>query len=200
MPTDGLPSDTADAAARLAVHFTRHRDALRRMVAFRLDERLARRLDPSDVLQEAYLNARQRIDQLDERFAHAPFLWLRQIAEQTLIDLHRRHLGAERRSVTKEFYLSGAPGPQTTSLALADLLAADDPSPSGAAMREERRTQLNAALDQMDPIDREVLALRHGEELSNAEVAELLSLTPTAASNRYIRALQRLKPLLDPPR
>lgn len=190
--SDALPAD------RLTAWFVRHRDQLRRMVAFRLDDRLAARVDPSDVLQEAYLNARQRVGQLDERFAEAPLLWLRQVTEQTLIDLHRRHLGAARRTANKEVSLHAkAWGPETTSYSLAAILCAGDSSPSNAAMREERRNQLHEALEQMDPIDREVLALRHGEELSNAEIAELLGLTPTAASNRYIRALKRLKPLLQ---
>ena len=85
---------------------------------------------------------------------------------------------------------------ETTSFSLAAVLACGSLSPSHAAIREERRDQLNEALEHMDPIDREILALRHGEELSNVEVAELLELSPTAASNRYIRALKRLKPLL----
>lgn len=192
---DGVkPTD----AHRLAEWFTNHREHLRRMVGFRLDDRLAQRIDPSDVLQEAFINARMRMREADEKFAGASLLWLRQITEQTLIDLHRRHLGAKKRSAGREVSLAAKGVGETTSLSLAAVLASGDSSPSHAAIRQERRDRLNDALDQMDAVDREILALRHGEELSNVEAAELLGLSPTAASNRYIRALKRLKPLLKP--
>jgi len=113
-----------------------------------------------------------------------------------LIDLCRRHLGAQQRAASREVVLAQPAVGLTTSMSLVAMLVGDQSSPSQAALREERRTLLEQAIEQMDPIDREVLALRHFEELSNGEVAEILGLQPTAASNRYIRALERLKQIL----
>jgi RNA polymerase sigma-70 factor (ECF subfamily) len=115
--------------------------------------------------------------------------WLRLIAQQTLIDLHRRHLGARMRSALQERVLA-------QSQSLSGFLAGKLTTPSQAMMREERRQQLQQALDSMDEIDREVLVLRHFEELNNKEVAELLAISENAASNRYVRALGRLKGML----
>ena len=182
---------------QLAELFTRHRDHLIRMVQFRIDERLAQRLDPLDIVQEAFLNAQKRLHHVAEGCAVPVLVWLRQITEQTLIDLARRHLGAQQRAANKEVSLGQAAVGHTTSTSLAAMLVGNLSSPSQAALREERRSLLEQALEQMDPIDREVLALRHFEELSNSEVAEILGLSPTAASNRYVRALERLKQILQ---
>lgn len=193
--TDGNDRPDPLDAERLGHLFTQHQAHLRRMVAFRLDERVARRIDPSDVLQEAFLNARQRLHHLNADPQVSVLVWLRQVTEQTIVDLHRRHLGAQRRAVRREVILQRGVG-QSTSLSLAAQLLGEASTPSQAALREERRTLLEQALDQMDPIDREVLALRHFEELSNSEVADLLGLQPTAASNRYVRALKHLKEII----
>ncbi len=190
-------ADEADWTARLrsgendafAPLFEMHRDRLRRMVHFRLDPRLAGRVDPEDVVQEIFLAAQQRLYAFvaEDR----PMgLWLRLVGQQALIDLHRRHLGAGKRSAARERVFAHSHG-------LSGFLVGSLTSPSQAAERQETRAQLLAALESMDEIDREVLTLRHFEDLTNNEVSELLGISVNAASNRYVRALQRLKGLLS---
>jgi RNA polymerase sigma-70 factor (ECF subfamily) len=189
-----LASGDRDALADL---FALHRDRLRRMVEFRLHPRLNRRIDPDDVLQDAYLDAVQRIDSYRQQEDPSCHLWLRLIVGQTLTDLHRRHIGAKMRSANQEVPLSRLAGPTMSSGAMSYHLSGGLTSPSGAAARNEASDLLRAALDEMDEIDREVLILRHLEELSNSEVARILDLQPSAASNRYVRALTRLKGFLQ---
>jgi RNA polymerase sigma-70 factor, ECF subfamily len=176
--------------------FGLHRDRLRRMVRLRLDRRLQGRIDPSDVLQEAQLDVLRRAAEFAAEPRMPPFLWLRLITGQRLIALHRHHLGAQKRSAGQEIMLHRGAMPQATSASLAEMLMGRLTSPTQAAQRAEVRVLLQEALNGMDPIDREVLTLRHFEELSNAEVAQVLGLTKTAASNRYIRALERLREIL----
>ena len=180
----------------LAELFSRERERLWRVVQFRLAEPLRGRLGPDDVLQEAFLAAGQRLRHYAESPATSPFIWLRMIVNQTLVDLHRRHLGAQRRDAAREVSLDGAPYAQATSASVAIQLIGVFTSPSGAAARADMLTLVQAAIEQMDPIDREVLALRHFEELTNNEVAEALGIEQKAASIRYIRALRRLKSIL----
>ncbi|MEQ1631366.1 MAG: sigma-70 family RNA polymerase sigma factor [Planctomycetota bacterium] len=168
--------------------FESQRDRLRRMVQFRLDPRLFGRIDPEDVVQDIYLAARQRLYAF-RADQHPLPLWLRLVGQQTLIDLHRRHLGAGKRSAARERVFAHSHG-------LSGFVAGTLTSPSQAAIRDELKQQLMVALESMDEIDREVLTLRHFEDLSNKEVAELLSIGENAASNRYVRALTRLKGLL----
>ena len=179
----------------LAELFARHRDKLRRMVQLRLDHRLAGRVSPSDVLQEAYIDAVKRIDHYFEKPDQSFFGWLRLVVGQRLADVHREHL-AQKRDVANEVPINrGAQG--ADSACLAACLLGSGTSPSHAAARGESFTRLEEALNQMDPLDREVLALRHFEELSNAETAALLDIQPAAASKRYVRALARLKQILE---
>lgn len=180
----------------MAELFARHRDQLRRMVRLRLDRRLQGRVDPSDVLQEAQLEVFRRAAAYAADPRMSPFVWLRFITGQQLIASHRRHLGAQMRSAGQEIALHRGPMPQATSASLAEMLLGRLTSPTQAAHRAEVRVLLQEALNSMEPLDREVLALRHFEELSNAEVAQVLGLTKTAASNRYIRALERLRQIL----
>ena len=194
--TDDLESTLARAAAGDAAGWhelvDRHHDRLRRMVALRLDPRLRGRVDPSDVLQETYFDAARR---LPAYLAEPPlpfFLWLRQLAGTHLAKAHRSHLGTRGRDVRREVALGGGV-PEASSAALADGLLGRDARPSEAAVRAELRDRLTAAIDRLDPVDREVLALRHFEQLSNAEVAAVLGLTVAAASKRYVRALERLR-------
>jgi len=187
-----LTSGNADSVAEV---FSRYQEKLQRMVRFRLDRRLYGRVDTGDVLQEVWLEASRRIEDYTSNPAVPFFIWLRQLAYQIIIDLHRRHLGAKKRNVSQEVSLGK--GNDQTSVSMAARLVGDLTSPSQAAMREERLGQLRKALEGMDEIDREVLALRHFEELGNNEVAEILGLQKTAASNRYIRALKRLKQVLE---
>jgi RNA polymerase sigma-70 factor, ECF subfamily len=180
----------------LAELFSRERERLWRVIQFRLAEPLRGRLDPDDVLQDAYLAATQRLKHYAESPATSPFIWLRMIVNQTLIDLHRQHLGAQRRDAAREVSLDRAPYAQATSASVAIQLVGNLTSPSRAAARADMFAVVQTAIEQMDPIDREVLALRHFEELTNSEVAEALGIEQKAASIRYIRALRRLKEIL----
>jgi RNA polymerase sigma-70 factor (ECF subfamily) len=180
----------------LAELFDHYRGRLRRMVRQRLDRRLRGRVDPSDVLQDAQLEILRRAPEYAGDPRVPPFLWLRLITGQRLMALHRRHLGAKMRSAGQEIALNRGPIPQATSLSLAELLLGRLTSPTQAARRAEVRLLLQEALNGMDPLDREVLTLRHFEELSNGEVAQVLGLTKTAASNRYMLAPERLREIL----
>lgn len=183
----------ANGEQALAELFSRFEPRLNKMVRFRLDQRLWGRVDPADVLQEAYLEAAARLEAYLAQPNVPVFVWLRSMTEQTLINIHRRHLGAKIRDARVEVSMHRKPSGPATSFCLAARLIGNLTSPSQAAIREEMIDQLRGAFDTMDPIDREVLALRHFEELSNNEVAEILGLQKAAASNRYVRALKRLK-------
>ncbi|MBL8725288.1 MAG: sigma-70 family RNA polymerase sigma factor [Planctomycetes bacterium] len=192
-----LPLDPNELALRqgddgaLAVLLELQRDRLLRMVQFRLDPRLVGRLDAEDVVQEAFLEAGKRLAAF--RADQKPFhLWMRLITQQTLIDLHRKHLGAQMRSAGRELVASA----HSQSATLSGLFVGHFTSPSNAVMREELRQRVEQALASMDEIDREVLVLRHFEDLSNKEAAEVLGIQENAASNRYVRALGRLKGFL----
>ena len=148
------------------------------------------------MLQEAYLAASQRLRHYAESPATSPFIWLRMMVNQTLIDLHRQHLGAQRRDAGREVSLDGSPYGPGTSASVAIQLVGTFTSPSRAAARADLLGLVQAAIERMDPIDREVLALRHFEELSNTEVAEALGIEQKAASIRYVRALRRLKEIM----
>jgi RNA polymerase sigma-70 factor, ECF subfamily len=182
----------------LAALFDASRDRLRRMIRLRLDRRLSSRVDSSDVLQEAYLDVRRRIAEYARDPAAMPFhLWLRLVTGQRLTDVHRHHLGSQMRDAGQEVSLHRGPFPQASSVSLAAQLLGKMTSASHAAIRAEHKLIVQEALNGMDPIDREVLALRHFEHLSNDETALVLGLTKSAASNRYIRALKRLKEILS---
>ena len=176
----------------LAEVFARYRDRLERMVEVRMDPRLRARLDAADVLQEVYLTASKRLTAYVAAPEAPVFIWLRGIAANTLADLHRRHLAAQARDAGREISIDQAGG-TTTSSWLAGQLMASLTSPSQAAIREEKAAQLAAAIDQLEELDREVLVLRHFELLRNHEVAMILGVSENAASNRYVRALNRLK-------
>src|SRR5438093_9540979 len=177
--------------------FSRYRGRLRVMVRLRLNRRLQGRVDPSDVLQEAYLEVCKGFAE----YARAPalpfFLWLRHITGQKLITVHRQHLGAQMRDADREVSLYRGALPQASSASLAAQLLGRLTSPTQAALRAELQIRLQEALNGMDPLDREVLTLRHFEMLTNAETAAVLGLRKSAASNRYIRALERLKDVLS---
>jgi RNA polymerase sigma-70 factor (ECF subfamily) len=125
------------------------------------------------------------------------FLWLRLEVGQKLVDLHRFHLGARMRDAGQEVSLHRGALPQVTSMSLAEHLLGKLTSASRAIMRAELKIRVQDALNSMDPHDREVLILRHFEELSNSEAAQVLGIKPTAAVNRYVRALKRLKAVFE---
>jgi RNA polymerase sigma-70 factor (ECF subfamily) len=186
---------TGDQQAAAAL-FAHYRDRLRRMVRLRLDRRLYGRLDPSDVLQEAYLDFARRFPEYAAEPALPFYLWLRSLTGQKLIDLHRQHLGAKMRDAGQEVSLYRGALPQASSLSLANQLLGRLTSPSRAAIRAETQIRVQEALNSLDPMDREVLVLRHFEMLSNDETARVLEISKKAASKRYIRALERLQDLL----
>jgi RNA polymerase sigma-70 factor (ECF subfamily) len=194
---DLLRRAQAGDKAALGALFAHYRDRLRKMIRLRLDRRVYGRLDPSDVLQEAYLDVARRFPE----YAAAPtvsfYLWLRALAGQRLIDLHRQHLGAQMRDAGREVSLYRGALPQASSASLAQQMLAGLTSPTQAAVRAERQIQLQEALNGMDPLDREVVVLRHFEELTNVEAAQVLGIDTSAASKRYIRAIRRLKAVLD---
>jgi RNA polymerase sigma-70 factor (ECF subfamily) len=174
----------------------RDRERLRRMVALRMDRRLQGRIDPSDVIQEAQVEAITRLPEYLRESNMPFFLWLRLIVGQRLTLLHRRHLGAHARDAGREVRLYQGALPEATSAALAARLLGHLTRPSEAAVRAERKIRIQTALNAMDQLDREILALRHFEQLSNDEAAQALGLSKSAASKRYVRALQRLKEIL----
>jgi len=175
---------------------TRHRERLRRLVAFRMDQRLQGRIDPSDVIQEACLEAAAALAEYFRRPAMPFFLWLRGITGNKLLELHRHHLGTQMRDARREVSLHGGASPENTSAALAAQLLGHATRPSEAAIRAEAKVRLQQALNDMDPLDREVLALRHFEQLSPAETGQVLGISKKAAGMRYLRALKRLKEIL----
>jgi RNA polymerase sigma-70 factor (ECF subfamily) len=188
-----LRAGDAAAAAEL---FQRYRGKLRRMVQLRLDRRLQGRVDASDVLQEAFLDLARRAPEYVANPALPFFLWLRLLTGQRLLMVHRTHLGTQMRDAGQEVSLYRGALPQASSVSLAAQLLGRMTSPSVAAVRAELQLRLQEALNSMDPLDREVLTLRHFEELTNTEVAAVLGLQKSAASNRYVRALKRLKEVL----
>jgi RNA polymerase sigma-70 factor (ECF subfamily) len=174
----------------------RHRGRLRRMVALRLDRRLQDRIGASDIIQEAYREASTRMAEYLKQPTMPFFLWLRFLTSQKLQELHRHH-GAAVRDAGGEVCLYEGSLPETSSAALAAQLLGHLTQPSQAAIRAEMKIRLQEALNSMDALDREVLALRHFEHLSNAETAHTLGIRESAASTRYIRALKKLRAILS---
>jgi RNA polymerase sigma-70 factor (ECF subfamily) len=173
-----------------------YRTRLRQMVALRLDRRLQGRLDASDVIQEAYIDAARRLPEYAANPTMPFFLWLRFLTGQRLLEQHRRHLGAKARDAGREISLYAGAFPETTTAHLAANFVGRLSTPSQAAVRIEQKLRLQEALNSLEPLDREILALRHFEQLSNGEVAEVLGIDKSAASKRYARALVRLKDAL----
>jgi RNA polymerase sigma-70 factor (ECF subfamily) len=196
-PDDWLIDRAASGdSTALAELFSRYRKRLRALVRLRMDRRLQGRVDPSDVLQEAYLDVAQQLPTYLAKPEMPFYLWLRLTTGQRLMRLHRQHLGAALREAGREVSLHRGALPQASSVSLAAQLLGKMTSASKAVERVEIQLQLQAALNGMDEMDREIIALRHFEELSNAEAAQVLGLEPSAASKRYIRALKRLQETL----
>src|SRR5262245_57013146 len=176
--------------------FARHRHRLRRMVDMRLDRRLQGRIDASDVVQEAHLEVAERLAEYLKDPKLPPFLWLRLVVGERLTKLHRAHLGAQMRDAGREVSLFREALPAASSAALAAHLLGKHTSPTQAAVRAERLIRLQEAINALDPIDREILSLRHFERLTRAEPAQALGIAAAAAAKRYVRALKRLKDTL----
>ena len=187
------PLDANVGSAELTDLFVQHRERLVQMIRLRMDQRLLGRVDASDVIQEAYLECARRYDDYRENPQMPLFLWVRLQTSQKLIDLHRRHLNVRMRDAGREVAVHHATAPAASSIALAAQLLGRLTTASNAAIRKETQLRVQDALNTMDAIDREVLTLRHFEMLTNEETASVLEISKTAASNRYIRALMRMK-------
>jgi len=186
-------SGAPEAVNRLLV---RHRAPLRRLIDLRLDPALAGRVDASDIVQEVLLEASRRLRDYLDRPAMPFHLWLRHIARDHVIDAHRRHRLAQRRSLDRERPLGRLGPADRSSLELAAAFLDQGPTPASAAMRQELERRLQEAVHALDDDDRDVILMRHFEQLSNQEVAAVLGLSEAAASMRYLRALRRLRALL----
>lgn len=172
--------------------FDKHRQRLRRMVELRLNRKLWGRVDPSDVVQEALLQAVRGLPEYAEDPRAPAYLWLRSLTQKQLLMVHRHHLATAKRDAGLEVSLAaGSAG--VSSASLASLIVEDATSPSAAVANAEQFRLMEELIDGMDEIDREILALRHFEQLGNTEVAELLGIGKTAASQRFFRALTRLR-------
>ncbi len=174
----------------------RHRDAVRRMIDLRMDQVLKRRVDASDIVQDVMIEANRRLETYLQDPVIPFHLWLRQMAKDRLIDAHRRHRGAARRSMDREQPLANAASDES-SLDLVAQLRDDELTPAAAATWHELQRRFQSACDQLDTQDQEVVLMRHFEHLSNGETAAALSLTPQAASMRYLRAMRRLRELMN---
>jgi RNA polymerase sigma-70 factor (ECF subfamily) len=204
-PSNRVNSDATDELIRLAAVgdreawgslLAKHRERLCRMVALRMDHRLQGRIDASDVIQEAYIDASRCLADYLQNPVLPFFLWLRFLTGIRLAKLHRHNLGTQMRDAGREISLYCGTMPATSSAALAAQLLGRESRPSEAAIRAELKLRLQDALNRMDPLDREVVALRHFEQLTNAEVAQVLGIKEAAAGKRYIRALERLREIL----
>lgn len=186
----------AGAAGQL---LDRHRAALHRMVELRLDRKIQQRVDASDIVQEVMIEANRRLEKyLDEPVM--PFhLWLRQMARDRIIDAHRRHRASGKRSVDREQAMVAPAGLDRSTIELAAQLCDPELTPAAAATMQELQRRFQAALETMEEHDREIVLMRHFEQLSNQEVAETLGLTEPAASMRYLRAIRKLRKMLSEP-
>jgi RNA polymerase sigma-70 factor, ECF subfamily len=185
-----------DAASRNQL-LERHREALRRMVGLRMDPALQRRVDASDIVQDVLMEADARLaDYLQA--AKMPFhVWLRHLAKDRIIDVHRRHRGAARRSLDREQALPQADLSNPSALDLANFAVDRQMTPAAAATHHELEVRFQQALEKLDKAEQEIVLMRHFEQMSNQQVAEALELSEPAASMRYLRAMRRLRTLLD---
>jgi RNA polymerase sigma-70 factor (ECF subfamily) len=182
--------------AALEPLFSSYRSRLRRMVELRLDARLRGRVSPSDVLQEVYIDALKRVPHYRADPDVPFFIWLRTVTLQRLVQVHRQHLAAGIRNAAREVPMARVASREASVDMIAAFIA-DQMSPSMTAQRGETLEQLRVALEGLDATDRQVLALRHFDELTNNEVAAFLDIQPAAASKRYVRALERLRDALE---
>lgn len=175
----------------------RHRNAVRRMIDLRMDRVLGRRVDASDIVQDVLIEANRRLADYLKNPVMPFHLWLRQMAKDRLIDAHRRHRVAARRSMDREQPLAVAVSSEQSTLNLAAQLSDNQMTPAAAATWRELQRRFEQACEQLEPQDQEIVVMRHFERLSNSEVAEALGLTAQAASMRHLRAMRRLRTYLE---
>jgi RNA polymerase sigma-70 factor (ECF subfamily) len=177
--------------------FSQHHQRLKRMVHLRISRRLQGRVDDDDVLQEASLEIFRQLPDYVQEPRLPFFLWLRHLTGLKLTEIHRRHLGVQMRDADREVTLHRGGLPEADSVSLAAQLLGTFTTPSEAAIKAETRLYVQEALNGMDSIDREVLALKHFEQLSTSEIAEVLGLSKAGAGSRYLRAIKRLREILE---
>ncbi len=200
---DGQPTEELLTGARAgddqAVDrlLDRHRDSLRKMIGMRLDHKLSRRIDVSDIVQEVLIEANRRLNDYLKNPVMPFHLWIRQIAKDRIIDAHRRHRVSGKRSVDREQPMQAAATLDQSTIDLAAQLQDHELTPAAAATQRELAVHIQAAIELLDDRDREIILMRHYEQLSNQEIASALELTEPAASMRYLRALKRLRSQLD---
>ena len=192
----GAKGGDADAVDRL---MDRHRDSLRRMVQLRLDQRIQQRIDVSDIVQDVLVEANRRLQDYLANPAMPYHLWLRQIAQDRIIDAHRRHRASAKRSVDREQAMNVPAGMDRSSMELAAQIVDPELTPAAAATQHEMAKLVEAAIAKLPDQDCEIIIMRHYEQLSNQEIAQALGLTEPAASMRYLRAIRRLKELMVNP-
>jgi len=189
----GVRTGDEDAVNRL---IERHRAAVLRLVQLRLDNRVRRRVGVSDVVQDVFLEANRRLGDYLANPTMPFHLWLRHIAQDRIIDAHRRHRGSQKRSVDRELGLVAPGGNDRSTLELAERLCDRQLTPAAAATQQEMAKRVEAAIAELDEQDREIIVMRHYEQLSNQDVARVLGLTEPAASMRHLRAVRRLRAVL----
>ena len=202
MPAPDSESEILEAARRgddeqLWALLEGYQQRLRRMVDIRLHPRLRGRVDPSDVIQESLMEISARIPSYLEGSDLPFYLWARLITGQKLMQFHRRHLDAQRRDVRRELRIAESGAPAASSMVMARALVGKELTPSQVAVRKEEEERLGAALEELSESDREILVLRHFEDLRNVDVARLLDIPTSTASQRYLRALEQLSAILD---
>ena len=175
----------------------RHRNSLRQLVRMRLDQQIQRRVDVSDVVQDVLIEANRRLQRYLENPIMPFHLWLRQIARDRIIDAHRRHRVSSRRSVDREQQLSVPQGYDQSSMNLASIIGDDKLTPAAAALQKEIARRIENAITKLEEKDSEIVIMRHYELLTNQEIAQALELTEPAASMRYLRAVRRLKNIIQ---
>jgi RNA polymerase sigma-70 factor (ECF subfamily) len=194
----GLVRRAADGdEGALRALFGAHRSRLKRMIELRLSRRLSGRVDDSDVLQEAYIEIARKLPDYAREPKLPLFLWMRRITALKLLEVHRRHLGSKVRDADREVTLHRGCLPVADSVSLAAQLLGALTTPSQAAIKAENRLLVQEALNSMDPTDREVVALKHFEQLSISEIAQVLGLSKAGAGSRYLRAVKRLRSILE---
>ena len=180
----------------LAELFNRYKKQLRAMIAFRMDRHLKARVAPSDILQETYLDLAEKLPEFEKK--NVSFLvWLRLVAKERLLNVHRHHVDAQKRDPRREQNRAKKETFDATSILLVENLLGRYTSVCGKAIKAEQRLKLNSVLEEMDETDREVIALRIFEGLTNGEVAEVLGITKQATSKRFFRAIDRLEGILE---
>ncbi|MEX0818483.1 MAG: sigma-70 family RNA polymerase sigma factor [Pirellulaceae bacterium] len=189
----GAKNGDEEAVNRL---IDRHRGAVLRMVQMRLDHKIRRRVDVSDVVQDVMIDASRRLQDYLANPVMPFHLWLRHIAKDRIIDAHRRHRGSQKRSVDREQRLAVPGADDHSTMDLAAQFCDGELTPAAAATQREMAERVEAAITELGEQDGEIIIMRHYEQLSNQEVAQALGLSEPAASMRYLRAVRRLRAML----